>query len=582
MTVRDTIKNALGYASGTLPAIKDALEERDRALEIVESLHQELSLVKESTAELELAIEDLGWQETGGRLTLNNWNLKRDTLRKMMNLARHLYIFNPIFRRTVEVQSLYVWALGVTIRAKDKDVQLVLDKFFDSSKNKVALTSQPAWADAEREQQITGNNFFAVFRSPSTGAARIRSIPVDYVHHIYCDPDDNKDPWFYLCHLPTTDGKYRKVAYPDCEYTPEDLPAVVEYNHESYLVEQDTPVWHLRTGGLNGMSFGAPEYYSIIAWCIAYKKMLENWATIMQAYAQLAMKMSGLKDSKKVAAAKTKLGTGLSGTGKGTDGNPPTNVAGWFAATGGVDISAIRTSGSTTSPDVAKPLKDMAAAGGGLPSHFYGDSDSGNFATSTTLDRPTELKFVSRQKMWMEFILSLIRKLLVWSAEAPNGILNKAGATVEEDVDLFSEYEIDKIVKLSGDKDSFVAVSFPTIIERNVTERVRAVVAAATLNGSKAEGIIPDRRELFRMLMEALAEEDVDEKVEAMYPQGAELQGYVDPREDLEVDQAEVAAKKALAKAAQDSADASKIAAKKPAPKPSSSGAGGRGVSNKR
>lgn len=573
MGLLDTARE-IGWAFTHVPTI---LRERNMAMEVAADLEFKGERLQESLMEIEAAIDEIGWREMGS-LGSQTWNFKRNSIKKMMDLSRRMYIMNPLMRRSIDVQALYIWALGYTVSSKNKDVEKVLENFFCDPQNESVFSSQPALEAREKDQQQTGNTFFALWVNHNTGSCRMRVLPVDEVQEVITNPEDSKDVWYYRRSYTDAQGRPQEILYADCNHYREDQ----ELSYKNIPVQEAALIFHLKTGGLADMLFGLPELISIFEWIISYKKMLNNWASILQAYARMAMKLTGAKGKKDVAATKARLGTGVQATSRVIDNNPPTNVGGWFAASGGMDISAVRTAGATTSAAEGKPLKDMAAAGAGIPSHFYGDSDSGNFATSTTLDRPTELKFVSRQKLWLFLFESIVEKLILFSAQAPNGILKKASYTVTETENLFNPdeptYEVTK-----GEEDMFVEISFPDILERNVTERVRAAVAAITLGGSSAEGIIPDRKVAAGMLLEAMGVSNWQEVLEDLYPESV-IQGFIDPKDQLENEKKKAQGAADLGTAAVNQAAVSKIVANKPTPKPAgaSGSRGSGGVSNRR
>jgi hypothetical protein len=92
-------------------------------------------------------------------------------------------------------------------------------------------------------------------------------------------------------------------------------------------------------------------------------------------------------------------------------------------------------------------------------------------------------------------------------------------------------------------------------------------VQAATLGGSIAEGIIPDRKFLFKLLLTALGEKDAEKLTEKYYPQSV-TQGFIDPDNMTEDQRLAAIGKKELGDAALQQAAAAKINAEKPAPKP--------------
>ncbi len=583
-TIRDKVVGAIAGAQAgaeTMTLAMEAAEEKDvRA--------------KEGLADLELALEDVSWRDLTA--PFGSWNFNRIALRRIAAMSRIMYLVNPLIRRAVTVQELYVWGSGCTIKGDSDEVDEILKDFFEDPKNQAVIGQ--SWDEREREQRIDGNTFFVFYINKVNGTARVRLLPFDQVDEIIYNPDDAKEPWFYVRSMvsgTTIDGEYAeqtdgsgRMLFPAIGYNPKVKPPtfISDGPFRGLPIKWQTRVLHLKTGGLSQMRFGIPELYSSLNWATAYKKMLENFATKEQAFARLAMKMSGLPGKKGIAAAKSKMGTAIN-TGQLLDTNPPNNTGAWMMTSGNVDVSAIKTSGMQTSPDTARPLRSMVAAGSDTPEHFFGDSDVGNFATSSTLDRPTELKMVARQRMWMYVILEMCQFLIQLSANAPQGKLRDAGFKAKTVRDAFDGTQLVIITAPKG-KVTTVSITFPSILERDVTDRVRAVVQAATLGGSSAEGIIPDRRYLFKLLVIALGEKDADKIVNEMYPEPVK-QGFIDPKDKMANETLIAKGRKELGDAAVEQADAAKLKAQQPEPQPASpapgkpkpSGSPKAGVSNK-
>ena len=160
----------------------------------LQALRWQVEQLTESAAELErqLAAEDVGWLKlTGG----DGRELGRDSLGKICDLARWMYIKNPLIRRGVEVQSHYVFGQDCTIRAEDPEVNDVVQKFLDDAKNQTELTSHQARLGKEAELTLFGNLLFAFFVNKATGRTRVRTMPIDEIDDIICNPEDAKDPW---------------------------------------------------------------------------------------------------------------------------------------------------------------------------------------------------------------------------------------------------------------------------------------------------------------------------------------------------------------------------------------------------
>jgi hypothetical protein len=490
-----------------------------------------VDLLQERLAELELSQEDAGWRLLGAE---GNHEFSRRFLKQITSLSRLMFLKSPLINRAVTLQGFYVFGQGINIQAATPEVNDVVQAFMEDPKNKAELTSQQARTAKESTLQIDGNLFFVLFTNRTNGRVRVRTIPVDEVLDIVTNPEDAREHWYYrrewntrtfdpVSGTPTSEHKV--VFYPDWRYRPTNRPTTIAGEQVAW----DTPVYHVKVGGLDGMRFGVPETYAALDWARAYKSFLEDWATITRAYSRFAWKVTTPGGARGVAAAKAKLGTTL-GSGNGTETNPPPVTGSTFvaAAGSGVDMTPLRTAGATTSASDGRQLLLMVAAATGMPEFFFGDANVGNHATAKTLDRPTELKFLDRQTLWADIHQDILQYVVDQSALAPRGKLKGGYAPVEPgddadpvvvlaDVPAEEDKATGKTIREAGPMDRGIDVDFPPILEHSVEENIAAIVQAATLTGHPPVAFDP--KTTTRMLLQVLGVEDIDEKVDAMYPE---------------------------------------------------------------
>ena len=122
----------------------------------------------------------------------------REGLRQITDMARVMYLKNPLIQRGVDVKRYYVWGHGGSVKAADADVGEVITAFEDDRKNRVTLTSHQARMNAEVELETDGNLFFAWFVNQTTGRVRVRTIPFGEIAEVVSNPEDNREPWYYL------------------------------------------------------------------------------------------------------------------------------------------------------------------------------------------------------------------------------------------------------------------------------------------------------------------------------------------------------------------------------------------------
>lgn len=494
---------------------------RKQQAQVQETILQELQqsnfnneVLTERMAELELALEDANWMRM---MFDGQQEFSRDGIRKITDLARMMFIKNPLVNRAVLVQALYVWGQGVNVKYKNPVLNKTLQAFWDDTKNRAELTSHQAQIYKEYDLRVESNIFFVFFTRPSDGRVRVRSLPFDEVTEIISDPEDAKTPWYYMRSW-TEQGidtlgrrvqKARKVLYPDWQYKPKVKPAKIS----GLEIKWDTPVYHVRTGGMSAWKFGVSEIYQAIDWARAYKEFLEDVAGLMRAYSRFAWKRVTKGGKKGIAAEKAKMATTLANSGTSTETNPAPVTGAMAFMSEGTDLQPMQVRGASISPEDGRRLLLMVAAAVGLPETYFGDVSVGTFATAKTMDRPTELAMKERQTLWTD-VLKAIFDYVMRQALKYNSDVKALGSIETVDDDRVVE---EQIIWKQG-VNTMLDIDFPPVLEKDVQAAVQAVVTALTLNGQELK--LLDEQLATRLILKAIAEDDVDEIMTELFPDG--------------------------------------------------------------
>jgi hypothetical protein len=516
-----------------------------------------LHLYQERLAELELQFEDWGWQRLNAE---TRREFSRAGLRIIADLCRIYSVKNPLIKNAVHIQRNYVFGQGISIVAKDEDVNEVIQEFLDDPKNQVELTSHQAIGLKETTLETEGNVFIVLFVNDSTGRVRVRSLPFDEINDIITDPDDRKTVRWYertwtLSTFDLGSGTYKpetkRSFYPDWQYERDDADKEHPDKIGDSDVHWDQPVFHIKVGGLDSMRFGIPEVYAALDWAKATKQDLEDYATVKRALTRFATQLTTKGGPKAVAAAKAKMGTtyGSDPQNMSLDTNPSAVTGSMLIAAMGTKLEPFNAKGAQPDTNDAHGLWLMTATALGIPiTMLSGDADAGNYATAKTLDRPTELKFSNRQRLWQDVLQAMFRYVIRCAIEAPSGALGDFG-TVQYDDD--GVWKIIPAADAEGEPRSLdIDIHFPDVVEHDPELKVTALVAAATLAGNQWSNLLPPKPWL-QKLMQHLEFENVDEWMAKLYPEGSD---------DMELPAAALAAQQA----AQEQALALKAAA--PAP----------------
>lgn len=477
----------------------------------LKNLEDENFHLSESLTRLQLELENEGY----ARLTqFSDHEFDRKRLSDLIKLTVAMAIKNPLTGRAVNVQSDYVFGRGVKFVAAHPLVQSVIDEHTNYCRNQRVLYSHDAMSRQERELQVKGNLFFALVTNRRTGRVMVQDIDTDEIQEVFRDPDDYHTVWFYKRTWNNERGEIKIQYHPAIGITRSTPGLSLPNDSDKGEIIWDSPVYHAKFNYYGRMKFGIPEIYASLDWALAYKRFLEDWTSIMRSYARMAMKITGLSGKKQAAAAKGLLNTSITlSNAYEKNPSPATASTGLFGK--GVDVEPVKTSGSTTPAKEGQPLINMVSAANGIPSTFFGDASVGNHATATTLDRPTELKMVARQRLWMSIFSVIFEYVIYCSAAAKlGGILAEAGATLTETVDPFTNMKTLTVNMPSNTDDRYgevgipistkVETKFPELLERNVTDRVRALVNALTLFGKSLTDIVPDKRMVCTLLLDAL------------------------------------------------------------------------------
>ncbi len=465
----------------------------------------------ERIAELEFAMEDQGWLRIGEE---NKFQFSRAALTAIINRSRTYYLNNPMVRRAANLSRFYVFGQGISVQAHHEEVDEVVQSFWHDPKNVAELTTLQALGQKDTQLMTDGNIFFVLFTNAITGRVRVRTIRVDEVEEIICDPEDERTPWFYKRkwserRFNAVSGKHEtseKVAYyPDWKHDPAEKVFAIA----GKPVMWNSPVYHVAVGHMPWMTFGLPEFYPVLDWAKAYRGSIQDDVTRSEALSTFVWRSDVKGGAQKVAAAKAKLGTAASAY-SGTSETNPTPVKGATAInTLGSQLEPYNVAGATLRPDHNRALRQYVVTALDLPETFFGDADVGNHATAKTLDRPTELKYAERQALWRAILSRILEYAIRAAALAPRGMIFGREIVDPFDPDVRTlDLGTDSATGLAI--DNRIDVDFPMIVERDMQLLINALVTMATLDGKSLAGTV-DMATLRRMLLTAMREDDIDQ-----------------------------------------------------------------------
>jgi hypothetical protein len=473
----------------------------------------------------ELLLQNVNWQReiNYSWLEFTRWGIQQIIL-----ICRLYYVKNPICRRLVDVIAQYTFARGVDITTDDPAANDQIKSFMRRNAKvlgHVALTAQ------QRSKVTDGNLFWAFFTDDATGETDLRLIDATEIQEVITDPDDSDVSQFYQriwtqrVNSPEQGASAtltRKCWYPAIDFEPTEKPATIK----GIEVNWDVCVYHRKIGTVGKWLFGCPPMYPMIDWAKESRRFLEACASVRQSLSQFASKISTKGGQQAIEGIKQQMETQVGPGSPIYDSNPPAVSGATWVSGPGTTLDAFKVQGATFSPEDVRRYLLMCCMTLGMPETFLGDVSTGNLATATSLDRPTETVFLSIQEEWIEDLTVITAYMLSrWSA-APAGKLRESGRKVRI-------VAAERVIKTRGgarywgfreaakdaDPDEIeVRVQFPAIREGDMAANVKAIVEAMTLDNKGGQIVGIDERAGVLALMVEIGIENAEELIELMYP----------------------------------------------------------------
>ncbi len=497
--------------------------------------------------DINLALQNVEWRR---EVNLSWLEFSRWGIQQIILISRLYYLKNPICRRLVDVCAAYVFARGVEVTTNDDAANETLKEFFERNK---CVLGQNALVAHERSKDTDGNLFFVLFADKTDkGLTSIRTIDATEIADIICDPDDADTPWFYRRtwdqrsfdpNTGITAVTTQSAWYPALAYEPTNqIPSI-----NTLPVMWDCPVLHRKTGAVAKWHFGCPRLYPMLDWAREARKVLEACASNFQSLAQFAATITTKGGQQAMEGMKAQMSTTVGPTSQIWDQNPPAGRGSTFVSGPGTKLEAFSRNAAQLDPGYVREFKLMCVMVKGVPETFLGDVSTGNLATATSLDRPTETMFLELQEAWREDLQTIAGYVLQTSKGAPSGALRESRRDfpIRECVrktrkDGRRVYEAMKPSDESGDIE--IQVNFPAIREGDVPALVAATVESMTLGNKFGQIAGIDEKEGVRLLYDQLGVEDGESLVEAQYPGDTYEQDRAVQKQAQAEDQAKIAA----------------------------------------
>lgn len=374
-----------------------------------EALKEMAIVLSESMADVQLALDNVGWLPLGEDTNLQE--LPLSSIKKQTHVTRALAVINPLIKRGIAVRGAYIWGNGIKLDGLDES-----SPFWKSPTNQKYLLSNKAQLEMESCLATDGNFFLLVTKqSAKTKVHKLTRIPMGQITGVITDPDNSEDIWFYRrewATVVTRPGSDQEDRIDNVEYFP-----AIDYDFttngkprffKSKKVNWDSRIAAHSVNKQVGWKWGVPDLLSVMFWAKAHKEFLENQATLVKAYSRFAWKVAA-PSAANARAASTKVGTAP--TMDPMTGQP--QGVGATAVTGqGTTISSVGRTGGSVDFEAGLPLAGYVAAGLSVPlNELTADAGNANRSSAETLSGSNEKVMRARQaehKMFYEAIFAYL------------------------------------------------------------------------------------------------------------------------------------------------------------------------------
>lgn len=309
-------------------------------------------------------------------------DVKRDlmpvTQERMRRMALYLWESNPLANRLVELPLAYLLGEGVRVTCKDKDHQVLLDRFWKDPINSMGIKLPKK----VRELSIYGEQCYPTFVNEHDGFVRLGYLDPALIAEVVKDPDNPEQP-IGIVTVRNDKGQYKK--YRVIVNGPEDI-----FTQRTQAIRQtfaDGEAFYFRVNDLSNGKRGRSDLLAQLDWLDAYDEFLfgelDRWKFIRAFIWDVTLKGATPADVAKKA--------------KEIQAPSP----------GSVRVHNDSEIWAAESPDMKAADSEAASrlfrnhilGGGTMPEHWYGGGGNVNRATAGEMGEPTFKIYTMRQNM---------------------------------------------------------------------------------------------------------------------------------------------------------------------------------------
>lgn len=348
-------------------------------------------------------------------------DLTPEARRLLAQKSRVVWMRDPMAGAAIDLKNDFVLGKGIPRpKAKDPEVQKVLDDFWDDPDNKRVLTTHKALLRLNTDFELQSNVFVLAFDNGEDGKIKLSLLEHDSVRNVVKHPDDRFCHLWYVAEIRREEWDFDHDAPAPITRPSMREQQVLYYEHwTNYKTKADEAekaadvkppprpadakigegkVFHLSENQTTEMAFGHPRMDRTLRWYSAYNSFMEARVDMMKAAAALVMKRK-VKGSPAQLAKQAARYVSRSGD-LAVDGTEePERGAKVVTENEQITHEAFKLdSGAANAATDAAQLRSQISASTRWPQTYYGDMQNGSLSTSQSLELPVLKGVESRQE----------------------------------------------------------------------------------------------------------------------------------------------------------------------------------------
>lgn len=359
-------------------------------------------------------------------------DLPMPTHERMQEIAYYLYLANPMAKWLVKISAAYQLGGGVVLRAEDRDVQRLVDAFWNDPVNQWPMKLP----NKVRELGMFGEQCWPAFTAPGTGRVRLGYLDPALIGQVVLDPDNAEQPIGIITktwtnYRPQPERRYRVILdVSDDELTPLARQMRAEFT--------DGDCFFFAINRVSNGSRGISDLLDKADWVDGYEQFMFNRLERADLANRVLfdMEFTGLTEEEIIEKRK-KLGQPQPGS--------------WWVHNEKVklNVNAPKLEAADAVVD-ARLFKHQCLAG--YPEHWYGGGGDVNRATAGEMDEAT-FKLLEEAQQFTKGMISATLRFAIRQAKTVGSLKQKADETVDVQMPEMVKADMPKLA------DSFERVS---------------------------------------------------------------------------------------------------------------------------